>query len=282
MNLSDVEARLGRDRMVLLVLIAVSLLASLCWAGLVLGGLVLNSQPLADAAGVAGVAGVAASAAGTASAVTTANAAATAAPTLAYQAAQLALVFLTWAGLCTALMLPMASRATVLFARLAGRRAAQRARLRTALFVLGYLGAWTGFALLAAIVQWTLHESGPSGAVRHPLLLGLAMVAAGVYQWTPAKHACLEHCRAPLPGILAGWRDGLAGAVGRGAAHARQCLGCCWLLMLLLLAAGPDNPAAIVVVGLFVLAEIRLVSGHWIACAGGLALLALGTRLLFP
>jgi len=287
MNLSDVEARLGRDRMVLLVLIAVSLLASLCWAGLVLGGLVLSSQPLADAAGaagaagVAGVAGVAASAAGTAGAVTTANAA-TAAPTLAYQAAQLALVFLTWAGLCTALMLPLASRATVLFARLAGHRAAQRARLRTALFVLGYLGAWTGFALLAAIVQWTLHESGPSGAVRHPLLLGLAMVAAGVYQWTPAKHACLEHCRAPLPGILAGWRDGLAGAVGRGAAHARQCLGCCWLLMLLLLAAGPDNPAAIVVVGLFVLAEIRLVSGHWIACAGGLALLALGTRLLFP
>ncbi|WP_137173034.1 DUF2182 domain-containing protein [Massilia sp. HP4] len=283
MNLSDVEARLGRDRMVLLALIAVSLLASLCWAGLVLGGLVLSTQPLADAAATAGAA---ASAGGTASAANTANAAnaaaAIAAPSLAYQAAQLVLVFLTWAGLCTALMLPLASRATVLFARLAGHRAAQRARLRTALFVLGYLGAWTGFALLAAIVQWTLHESGPSGAVRHPLLLGLAMVAAGVYQWTPAKHACLEHCRAPLPGILAGWRDGLAGALGRGAFHARQCLGCCWLLMLLLLAAGPDNPAAIVVVGLFVLAEIRLVSGHWIACAGGLALLALGTRLLFP
>lgn len=263
MNLSDVEARLGRDRTVLLALIIVSLLASLCWAGLVLGGLVLASQPLAGAAAPAA-------------------AAASAAPSLAYQAAQLALVFLTWAGLCTALMLPLASRATVLFARLAGHRAAQRARLRTALFVLGYLGAWTGFALLAAIVQWTLHESAPSGAVRHPLLLGLAMVAAGVYQWTPAKHACLEHCRAPLPGILAGWRDGLAGAVGRGAAHARQCLGCCWLLMLLLLAAGPDNPAAIAVVGLFVLAEIRLAGGHWIACAGGLALLALGTRLLFP
>src|SRR5690606_24264415 len=122
----------------------VSLLASLCWAGLVLGGLVLNSQPLADAAGAA------ASIPGTASAVTTSSAVAPAAPTLAYQAAQLALVFLTWAGLCTALMLPLASRATVLFARLAGRRAAQRARLRTALFVLGYLGAWTSFALLAA------------------------------------------------------------------------------------------------------------------------------------
>ncbi|EKU83245.1 putative metal-binding membrane protein [Massilia sp. UYP32] len=275
MNLSDIEARLGRDRFVLLVLIVVSLLASLCWAGLVLGGLVLSSQPLAAdaAAGAARTAG-AASAGGASAAM--------AAPTLAYQAGQLALVFLTWAGLCTAMMLPLASRATVLFARLAGEHAAQRARLRTGLFVLGYLGAWTGFALLAAIAQWTLHESDHGGAVRHPLLLGLAMVAAGVYQWTPTKHACLEHCRAPLPGILAGWRDGLPGAFWRGAAHARQCLGCCWLLMLLLLATGPDNPAAIAVVGLFVLAEIRLVGGHWIACAGGLALLALGTRLLFP
>ena len=271
MNLRDVEARLGRDRAVLLTLLVLSLLASLCWASLVLGGLVLGSQPLA---------GGAASAVGTTVAVNAA--AADAGPSLAYQAGQLALVFLTWAGLCTALMLPLASRATVLFARLAGDRAAQRARRCTALFVLGYLGAWTGFALLAAIAQWTLHESGPVGAVRHPLLLGLTMVAAGVYQWTPAKHACLEHCRAPLPGILAGWRDGLAGAFWRGAAHARQCLGCCWLLMLLLLAAGPDNPAAIVVVGLFVLAEIRLVSGHWIACGGGLGLLALGTLLLFP
>jgi predicted metal-binding membrane protein len=273
MSLSDVEARLGRDRFLLLVLIVVSLLASLCWAGLVLGGLVLSGAPLAAdaAAGGARTAGAASAAA-----------AASAAPSLAHQAGQLALVFLTWAGLCTAMMLPLASRATVLFARIAGEHAAQRARLRTWLFVLGYLGAWTGFALLAAIAQWTLHESDHGGAVRHPLLLGLAMVAAGVYQWTPTKHACLEHCRAPLPGILAGWRDGLPGAFWRGAAHARQCLGCCWLLMLLLLAAGPDNPAAIAVVGLFVLAEIRLVSGHWIACAGGLALLALGTRLLFP
>lgn len=260
MNLSRLEARLGRDRLLALALLAGSLLASLCWAGLVLGGLVLASlPPPADAA-----------------------AASARHPTLAYQAGQLALVFLTWAGLCTALMLPLASRATVLFARLAGHRAAQRARLRTALFVLGYLGAWAGFALLAAIAQWTLHESGPSGAVRHPLLLGLALVAAGVYQWTPAKHACLEHCRAPLPGILAGWRDGLAGAAGRGAAHARQCLGCCWPLMFVLLAAGPDNPAAIVLVGLLVLAEIRLSGGHWIASIGGLALLALGTGLLFP
>ena len=182
------------------------------------------------------------------------------------------------------LLLSLASRAAVLFARLAGRRAEsarRRARLATRLFVLAYLLTWTGFALLAMLAQWTLDDAA-AGTARHPTVLGLALAAAGIYQWTPIKHACLEHCRAPLPGILAGWRDGLAGAFGRGAAHAWQSLGCCWLLMLVLLAAGPDNPAAIAMVALLVLAEIRLFSGHWIACAGGLALLALGTRVLFP
>ncbi|MEW7849724.1 DUF2182 domain-containing protein [Massilia aurea] len=273
MNLSDLEASAAperplemnagahSDRPVALSLLLVSLLASLFWAGLVLGGLVLRgAAPLPATASTVIAAG----------------------PSLAWHAGQLALVFLTWAGLCTALMLPLASRAAVLFARLAGHRAARRARLRTGLFVLGYLGAWTGFALLAAIAQWTLHAAGPGGAIRHPLLLGLVLVAAGVYQWTPAKHACLAHCRAPLTGILAGWRDGLAGALRHGAAHAHEALGCCWLLMLVLLAAGPDNPVAIIVVGLFVLAEIRLTGGHQVACAGGLALLALGTGLLFP
>jgi predicted metal-binding membrane protein len=287
MNLSDLEVRPAperpidvdtsatSDRPVALSLLVLSLLASLFWAGLVLGGLVLE-YPVAAHSAQATAAAPDALAAARAGGV-----AASVDPSLAWHAGQLALVFLTWAGLCTALMLPLASRAAVLFARLAGRRAAQRARLRTALFVLGYLGAWTGFALLAAIAQWTLH-AGPGGTIRHPLLLGLILVAAGVYQWTPAKHACLAHCRAPLTSILAGWRDGLPGAFRHGVAHAHEALGCCWLLMLLLLAAGPDNPGAIVIVGLFVLAEMRLASGHPIACAGGLALIALGTGLLFP
>ncbi|WP_312515842.1 DUF2182 domain-containing protein [Massilia sp.] len=257
MNVGEPDARAGSDRPVALALLLLSLLASVFWAALAL------VTPGGDAVLDAGAA----------------------APSLPYRAARLALVFLMWAGLCTALMLPLASRAAVLFARLAGRRAQsarRRARLCTLLFVLAYLLAWTGFALLAMVVQWTLDAAAAAGTARHPAVLGLALAAAGIYQWTPAKHACLEHCRAPLPGILAGWRDGLAGAFGRGLAHAHQSLGCCWLLMLVLLAAGPDNPAAIAAIGLLVLAEIRLESGHWIACAGGLALLALGTRLLFP
>jgi len=260
MTVGEPDLRAGSDRPVALALLLLSLLASVFWAALALvapsGGEVMPEGGAAAAS-------------------------------LPWRAARMALLFLMWAGLCTALMLPLASRAAVLFARLAGRRAQsarRRARRCTFLFVLAYLLAWTGFALLAMVAQWTLDAAAVASAdlARHPTVLGLALAAAGIYQWTPSKHACLEHCRAPLPGILAGWRDGLPGAFGRGAAHAYQSLGCCWLLMLVLLAAGPDNPAAIAAIGLLVLAEIRLESGHWIACAGGLALLALGTRLLFP
>lgn len=259
MNIRDDDAPLA------LALWLMSLLASLCWAGIVLGGLLPGSVPATAAAAGAGE---------------------PAPHSLAWHAAQLALMFLAWAGLCTALMLPLAGRAAVLFAHLAGEEAALRARSRTVLFVLGYLGTWTGIALLAAIAHWLLYAAGPAGlypsTLRHPAMLGLALALAGMYQWTPVKHACLAHCRAPLTGILAGWRDGPAGALGRGVAHARQCLGCCWPLMLVLLAAGPDNPAAVTAVGLLVLAEIRLAAGHWVACIGGPVLLALGTLLLFP
>lgn len=249
-----------------LALWLMSLLASLCWAGIVLAGLLPG--------GVLS---------------TTATGAADPAPhSLAWHAAQLALMFLAWAGLCTALMLPLAGRAALLFAHLAGEPATLRARAvpRTHLFVLGYLGVWTGIALLAAIAHWLLYATGPTAlyppTVRHPALLGLALALAGMFQWTAVKHACLAHCRAPLAGILAGWREGPSGAFGHGVAHARQCLGCWWPLMLVLLAAGPDNPAAVTAVGLLVLAEIRLAAGHWVACIAGPVLLALGTMLLFP
>lgn len=247
-----------------LALWLMSLLASLCWAGIVLAGLLPGGALSAAATGALDPAP----------------------HSLAWHAAQLALMFLAWAGLCTALMLPLAGRAALLFAHLAGEPAALHARSRTLLFLLGYVGVWTGVALLGAIAHWLLVATGPASpypsTVLHPALLGLALALAGMFQWTSVKHACLAHCRAPFAGILAGWREGPSGAFGHGVAHARQCLGCWWPLMLVLLAAGPDNPAAVTAVGLLVLAETRLAAGHWVACIAGPVLLALGTMLLFP
>lgn len=261
MNFST-DGQAHHDRPISLALAWLSLLAGLCWAALVLGGLHDIVDLIAPAVGPP-----------------------QAQPPRPYTAGHLALAFAIWSVLCIALMLPLATPAAVLYARVAAQRGSRWPRLRTVLFVLGYLGPWTAFAALAALAQSTLHDAGlldAGMAVRHPVAAGLVLVAAAVYQWLPVTHDCLDGCRAPLPAILAGWRGGAPSALGQGAQHACACLGCCWLLMLLPLAAGPGNPLAIGVVGTLVLFQIRLESGHWIASLGGLALLAWGTLLLFP
>lgn len=205
------------------------------------------------------------------------------------RAGELLLLLAMWTGLCVALMLPAAAGGLFVYLRVARCRAAVRwPRLATALFALGCLLAWTGFAALATLLYLPLHDAGllaplsttpPMGP--HPVL-GLALVAAGAWQWTPAKHACLQHCRAPLSGVLVGWRAGALGALWQGAEHGRLCLGCCWLLLLLLLAGGPGHPGVVAAVGLLALAELRLEEGALAACVAGVAMVALGTLLLFP
>jgi predicted metal-binding membrane protein len=151
--------------------------------------------------------------------------------------------------------------------------------------VLGYLSAWGLFSAAATLAQWALHDAGAldqAMAVTNSTVAGLALVAAGVYQWTPAKHACLQHCRTPLAFILTSWRRGPWGAFRMGADHGGYCIGCCWLLMVLLFAAGVMNLFAIAGLAMLVLAEKLLPGGAWTATLAGLALVAWGTLLLFP
>ncbi|KFC63364.1 DUF2182 domain-containing protein [Massilia sp. LC238] len=206
-------------------------------------------------------------------------------PPAPLRAAELMLLFAMWTGLCVALMLPAAAGALFVYLRVARRRAGVRwPRLATALFATGCLLAWTGFAALLTLLHWALHDAGwldASLGTPQPAL-GLALVAAGAWQWPPAKHACLQHCRVPLAGVLVDWRSGALGALWQGAEHGRTCLGCCWLLVLLLLGGGPGNPALVAAAGLLVLAELRLEEGPLAGCVAGAAMVAGGTWLLFP
>lgn len=206
-------------------------------------------------------------------------------PPAPLRAAELMLLFAMWTGLCVALMLPAAAGALCVYLRVARRRPGVRwPRLATALFAAGCLLAWTGFAALLTLLHWVLHDAGLlDAALAAPQpALGLALVAAGAWQWTPAKHACLQHCRVPLAGVLVDWRGGALGALWQGAEHGRICLGCCWLLVLLLLGGGPGNPAIVALAGLLVLAELRLEDGPLAGCVAGVAMVAGGTWLLFP
>lgn len=190
-----------------------------------------------------------------------------------------------WPVAVAALMLPAAAPSVLLYARVKRLRREQGVHLSTFLFALGCLSVWCGCALAAALAGGLLHEAGAldeAMAIREPVAGALALVAAGVYQWTPAKHACLENCRAPLAFLRTHWRRGTAGAFRMGAADARYAAGCWWLLMALLLPAGVLNLPVIAGLSVLILAEKLAPGGPWLACASGLGLVIWGTALLFP
>lgn len=111
-------------------------------------------------------------------------------------------------------------------------------------FVAGYLVAWGGFSLVAVLLQWGLERLSLLSPLMHvtSLYLGAALlIGAGVYQLMPLKHACLRHCRSPIDFIARYWRQGTGGAFRMGLKHGLFCLGCCWVLMVLLFYAGVMN-----------------------------------------
>lgn len=203
-----------------------------------------------------------------------------------YRLHDLGLVLGMWGAMLSAIMLPAATPTILLFARINRLvRTVRFPNLASFMFAAGYLAVWGGFGALATLVQWALHDAGALDAgmaVANQSACGLLLVAAGVYQWTPAKHACLQHCRAPLSFVVTNWRLGLGGAFRMGISHGLYCSGCCWLLMLLLFAAGVTNLAALVALAALVLLEKLLPGGSVLACISGLALVAWGTLLLFP
>ena len=176
-------------------------------------------------------------------------------------------ILVMWAVMMLAMMLPSAAPVTLLVASVARKRAAAGGAVRptTALFVFGYLAVWLAFAAAATTLQWALDEAGllsETMAFGNIVLAGSVLVAAGVYQRTPLKEACLRHCRSPLDFILFHWRDDALGAVASRIGHGFFCLGCCWMLMALLFVGGIMNVAWIAGIALLVLIEKTLPWGR--------------------
>ncbi len=109
---------------------------------------------------------------------------------------------------------------------------------------------------------------------------GVVLIAAGVYQWTPLRQACLRHCRSPLSFLVHHWRDGVLGAFTSGARHGVFCLGCCWMLMVLLFVGGIMSLAWIAGIALLVLIEKTLPWGGWMGRATGAGLVVWGALTL--
>jgi predicted metal-binding membrane protein len=105
---------------------------------------------------------------------------------------------------------------------------------------------------------------------------GAILIAAGIYQLTPFKGACLTHCRSPLGFLMSHWRDGVAGAIRMGATHGAYCLGCCWALMGVLFVVGVMNLVWVAAIAMLVLLEKVGPGGPWVARATGVILIVAG------
>jgi predicted metal-binding membrane protein len=189
-----------------------------------------------------------------------------------------------WAVMMVGMMVPAAAPVVLLFHAVNRKRRAQGGRaVPTAVFVLGYLLVWGAFSVGAATLQGGLQAAAllsPALAATSPVLGGALLVAAGAWQLTPLKRACLAHCRSPLGFFLGHWRDGTLGALRMGLAHGAYCLGCCAVLMGLLFVAGVMNLAWVAAITAFVLLEKVAPGGVKIGRVASVVLIAAGTILL--
>ena len=194
------------------------------------------------------------------------------------------LMFFMWWVMMVAMMLPSAAPMILLFATVnREQRDTGHPYVATSIFAFGYLAAWAGFSLVAVILQWGFELTGilsPMLVATNVIFGGFLLLAAGVYQLTPIKHACLRHCRSPLAFLSTHWRRGARGALRMGLLHGAFCVGCCWFLMGLMFFGGVMNLYWIAGLALFVLFEKTVPAGHWLGYATGVVLLVWGAGML--
>lgn len=190
------------------------------------------------------------------------------------------LMFVMWVVMMVAMMVPSAAPMILVFATINRRRRQQQGPfVPTGVFFLGYLVVWTWFSVLATLVQWGLHSAAlltPMMTATSPILGGALLLVAGIFQWTPLKHACLTNCRSPLGFLMTEWREGKQGALIMGLKHGSYCVGCCWVLMNLLFVAGVMNLLWVAIIAAFILMEKVAPAGHWVSRAAGLLLIGWG------
>jgi predicted metal-binding membrane protein len=192
-----------------------------------------------------------------------------------------------WVVMMAAMMFPSIAPMVLMHVRMQeGRRERGRplARGGTALFVLGYLVAWTGAGLLAyAVFEIGRALSGDlfSWDNAGPYLAGAVLVGAAAYQLTPLKDVCLRHCRSPFAFLMRYWREGRVGALRMGVIHGGWCVGCCWALMAALFALGVMSLGWMALIAALIALE-KLLPWKAIANRGiAIGLLVLGLGVAF-
>jgi predicted metal-binding membrane protein len=189
-----------------------------------------------------------------------------------------------WAVMMVAMMFPAAPMILMFSAVYAGKRRQEQLYVPTWIFVSAYLLVWVLSGVLAYVLALGIENlAGRSmwlmeNAAR---ISGIILVIAGLYQLSPLKHVCLSKCRTPLQFLLTSWHDGYVGAFRMGIEHGAFCLGCCWLLFVILFPLGIMNLAVMALVTALIFAEKALPIGRQISQLAGVGLIIYGVIVLF-
>jgi predicted metal-binding membrane protein len=189
-----------------------------------------------------------------------------------------------WVVMMVAMMFPTAAPMILTFHKVqADRRERGEAFVATWVFVAAYLLVW----VLSGVVAYAGAVAAEAVAARAALsaeaaarIGGVVLMAAGLYQLTPLKDRCLAKCRTPIGFIMTSWRDGVVGVVRMGLEHGLYCLGCCWLLFVILFPLGIMNVAAMAVITLVIFAEKAAPWGRPVARVTAAALVIYGAAVL--
>ena len=273
----DLESVLRRDRLV--VVIALVAVIVLSWAYILAGaGMGMSAFEMTQSVGVSD---------STQPSMQEMSTGGTAADSLmatgTWTVGYAVVIFLMWWVMMLGMMLPSAAPLLLLFARMM-RKEKGAPYVPTGVFALGYVVMWAAFSAIATGAQWGLEASGLLSGIMvgtSAVLAAALLIAAGVWQLTPLKNACLRHCRSPIGFLSAHWRPGRTGAFRMGLVHGAFCLGCCWFLMALLFYGGVMNLYWIIGLALYILIEKLLPAGVRIGQLTGVALIAWGAVLLF-
>jgi predicted metal-binding membrane protein len=141
--------------------------------------------------------------------------------------------------------------------------------------VAGYLSAWLVASAMLAALTLATHASAPASAMLDPMVGiagALALLIAGLYQFSGMKQACLEKCRNPFSILFSNWSARAVGILRLGVVQGIWCLGCCWALMLVMFAVGVMNIFWMALIGLFTLIEKQTISWVPTRLAGAILL----------
>ncbi len=206
----------------------------------------------------------------------------------AWTPALAATMFAMWWVMMVGMMTPSVAPMILLYAAVGRKAAAGGAAFASAAwFLAGYLAVWTLFSAMATAAQWGLTQAAlltPAMAASSARLGGAVLIAAGAYQWTPAKETCLKACQAPISFLAAhgGFRGDAAGAARLGVRHGLYCLGCCFVLMALLFVGGVMNILWIAGLTVLVLLEKLVPAGRLASRLSGALMVAAGLWLFLP